>query len=122
MAFEFADGVVMCADSRTSSGTFICKLLLVGTFFNTTACRNSPFFSYRIKLTSFNMCVTYTILFTACRASDKISKLTEKIYCCRSGSAADTQAVADIVRYVLDLNEYVKVVYKMAFIGFATST
>lgn len=64
MAFEFADGVVMCADSRTSAGAFI-----------------------------------------TCRASDKISKLTEKIYCCRSGSAADTQAVADIVRYVLELNE-----------------
>jgi len=36
------------------------------------------------------------------RASDKITAVDEKIYCCRSGSAADTQAVSDYVRYFLD--------------------
>lgn len=36
------------------------------------------------------------------RASDKITAVDDKIYCCRSGSAADTQAVSDYVRYFLD--------------------
>lgn len=39
------------------------------------------------------------------RVSDKLTKLTNRIYCCRSGSAADTQAVADIVQYRLKLFE-----------------
>jgi len=37
------------------------------------------------------------------RVTDKLTRLTDKIYCCRSGSAADTQAVADIVQYRLKL-------------------
>lgn len=36
--------------------------------------------------------------------TDKLTKVTDNIYCCRSGSAADTQAVADIVEYYLDLH------------------
>uniref|UniRef100_A0A7S0J0L1 Proteasome subunit beta n=1 Tax=Calcidiscus leptoporus TaxID=127549 RepID=A0A7S0J0L1_9EUKA len=36
------------------------------------------------------------------RCSDKIAPVDERIYCCRSGSAADTQAVSDYVRYFLD--------------------
>jgi 20S proteasome subunit beta 1 len=35
------------------------------------------------------------------RVADKITKVTDRIYCLRSGSAADTQAVADIVSYHL---------------------
>ena len=35
------------------------------------------------------------------RVSDKITQLHDTIYMCRSGSAADTQAVADIVRHHL---------------------
>lgn len=31
------------------------------------------------------------------RVSNKITKLTDRIYCCRSGSAADTQMIANIV-------------------------
>lgn len=41
--------------------------------------------------------------YIANRVTDKLTKITEKIYCCRSGSAADTQAVADIVSYRLNL-------------------
>ncbi|OIR58389.1 MAG: 20S proteasome subunit beta 1, PSMB6 [Amphiamblys sp. WSBS2006] len=37
------------------------------------------------------------------RVSDKLTPLHGRIFCCRSGSAADTQAVADIVRYQLSL-------------------
>ncbi|KAH8238671.1 hypothetical protein KR038_011690 [Drosophila bunnanda] len=31
------------------------------------------------------------------RVADKLTELTERIYCCRSGAAADTQALADLV-------------------------
>ncbi|KAJ4434413.1 hypothetical protein ANN_22974 [Periplaneta americana] len=33
------------------------------------------------------------------RVSDKLTKITDHIYCCRSGSMADTQAIAEIVGY-----------------------
>lgn len=64
MAVEYDGGVVIGADSRTSTGTYIAN-----------------------------------------RVTDKLTKITDKIYCCRSGSAADTQAVADIVSYSLDFYE-----------------
>lgn len=41
--------------------------------------------------------------YIANRVTDKLTKVSEKIYCCRSGSAADTQAIADIVKYRLNL-------------------
>lgn len=41
--------------------------------------------------------------YIANRVTDKLTPLTDKIYCCRSGSAADTQAIADIVKYRLNL-------------------
>ncbi|KTW32021.1 proteasome core particle subunit beta 1 [Pneumocystis jirovecii RU7] len=40
------------------------------------------------------------------RVSDKLTKLYDKIWCCRSGSAAgkdNTQAIADVLRYYLSL-------------------
>ena len=61
MAMSYAGGVVMGADSRTSTGSYVAN-----------------------------------------RVSDKLTPVAERIYCCRSGSAADTQAVSDIVRYYLD--------------------
>jgi 20S proteasome subunit beta 1 len=64
MAVEFKDGVVIGADTRTSTGTYVAN-----------------------------------------RVTDKLTKLTDKIYCCRSGSAADTQAIADIVAYSLNYHE-----------------
>ena len=33
------------------------------------------------------------------RVTDKLTPIHDRIFCCRSGSAADTQAVADIVQY-----------------------
>jgi 20S proteasome subunit beta 1 len=39
------------------------------------------------------------------RVSDKLTKLSDTIYCCRSGSAADTQAVADYAKIYLELHE-----------------
>ncbi|KAJ6641689.1 Proteasome subunit beta type-6 [Pseudolycoriella hygida] len=64
MAVEFDGGVVIGADSRTSTGSYI-----------------------------------------ASRLTDKLYQVTDKIYCCRSGSAADTQAIADIVRYSMNYHE-----------------
>ncbi len=37
------------------------------------------------------------------RVTDKLTQVHDKIFCCRSGSAADTQAIADIVQYHLGL-------------------
>lgn len=62
MAVEYDGGVVIGADSRTTTGAYIAN-----------------------------------------RVTDKLTRLTDYIYCCRSGSAADTQAVADILKYRLKL-------------------
>ncbi|KAJ2785763.1 Proteasome subunit beta type-1 [Coemansia javaensis] len=62
MAVKFDGGVVVGADSRTSTGTYVAN-----------------------------------------RVTDKLTKVHDRIYCCRSGSAADTQAIADVVNYHLDL-------------------
>ena len=35
------------------------------------------------------------------RVTDKLTYVHDRIYCCRSGSAADTQAVADVVHMAL---------------------
>jgi len=37
--------------------------------------------------------------------SDKLTELTPLIFCCRSGGAADTQAIADVVKYHLSIYE-----------------
>jgi len=63
MAVAFKGGVIMGADSRTSTGQYVAN-----------------------------------------RVTDKLSPVHERIYCCRSGSAADTQALSDIVKYYLDLH------------------
>jgi len=63
MAVEFDGGVVMGADSRTTTGSYIAN-----------------------------------------RVTNKITPIHDRIFCCRSGSAADTQAVADYVRYYLQIH------------------
>lgn len=62
MAINFKDGVILGADSRTTTGAYIAN-----------------------------------------RVTDKLTQVHETIWCCRSGSAADTQAVADIVQYHLGM-------------------
>merc|ERR1712063_173466 len=64
MAVEFDGGVVIGADSRTSTGAYVAN-----------------------------------------RFTDKLTKITDHVYCCRSGSAPDTQAIADIVSYHLEFHE-----------------
>jgi len=61
MAVEFKGGVVIGADSRTSTGEYVAN-----------------------------------------RVSDKLTRIHERIYMARSGSAADTQAIGDIVAYYID--------------------
>lgn len=56
MAFKYKDGIILAADGRTSSGSYVES-----------------------------------------RVTDKLTPITDNIYCCRSGSAADTQRIA---RYV----------------------
>jgi len=62
MAVTFKDGVILGADSRTTTGAYIAN-----------------------------------------RVTDKLTQVHDTIWCCRYGSAADTQAVADIVKYHLGL-------------------
>ncbi|KAE9410297.1 20S proteasome subunit [Gymnopus androsaceus JB14] len=62
MAVQFEGGVVIGADSRTTSGSYIAN-----------------------------------------RVTDKLTFLHDRIYCCRSGSAADTQAIADFGHYYLQM-------------------
>ncbi len=57
------------------------------------------------KIYSFSL-ITKFRSYVANRVSDKLTKITDHIYCCRSGSAADTQAIADIVNYHLGFHEY----------------
>jgi 20S proteasome subunit beta 1 len=62
MAINFRDGVILGADSRTTTGAYIAN-----------------------------------------RVTDKLTQVHDTIWCCRSGSAADTQEVADIVSYYLGM-------------------
>ena len=45
--------------------------------------------------------------YVANRVSDKIVQLSEHIFACRSGSAADTQTLTDYVRFYLQQLSYV---------------
>jgi len=62
MATTFPGGVVIGADSRTTTGSYIAN-----------------------------------------RVTDKLTYLHERVYCCRSGSAADTQAIADVTHSQLQI-------------------
>lgn len=63
MAVEYNGGVVIGADSRTTTGSYVAN-----------------------------------------RVTDKLTKITDNVYCCRSGSAADTQAIADYVKTMASLH------------------
>jgi 20S proteasome subunit beta 1 len=42
--------------------------------------------------------------YVANRVSDKITQITDHIWICRSGSAADTQAISDYLKYYLHMH------------------
>jgi 20S proteasome subunit beta 1 len=90
MAVAFNGGVVIAADSRTSTGNasaVICHFV----WGQTSQTLHS---------------IVLTGDYVSNRVSDKLTKVHERIYCARSGSAADTQAIADIVSYYLDVHAY----------------
>lgn len=64
MGVAFKGGVILGADSRTSTGDFVAN-----------------------------------------RASDKITKLADRVYICRSGSAADTQNLSMYVQHYIQQHE-----------------
>jgi len=64
MAAEYDGGVIIGADTRTTTGAYVAN-----------------------------------------RVTDKLTKVTDRIYCCRSGSAADTQSIANVVSYHLEFHE-----------------
>ena len=82
MAVQFDGGVVIGADSRTTTGSYIVRQYI-------------PHFAIGL------------IVFQANRVTDKLTHVHDRVYCCRSGSAADTQAIADIVHYHLQIYTYV---------------
>jgi hypothetical protein len=85
MAVQFDGGVIVGADSRTTTGSYIVRFVSCIPY----ACgkpRGSPRSSAYEK---------------ANRVTDKLTYVHDRIYCCRSGSAADTQAVADVVHMAL---------------------
>ena len=41
--------------------------------------------------------------YIANRVTDKLTPVTERVFCCRSGSAAATQAIADYAKYQLNI-------------------
>jgi len=63
IAAKYQGGVVLGADSRTTTGNYVSN-----------------------------------------RISNKLTAVTDKIFCCRSGSAADTQVISEYVRYYLDMH------------------
>jgi 20S proteasome alpha/beta subunit len=72
MAVTFDGGVVLGADSRTSTGSYVAN-----------------------------------------RVSDKIVPIHDYVWACRSGSAADTQAVSDYVKYYINSHRYL--IYERAY-------
>lgn len=56
------------------------------------------------SLTALPPCRSYI----ANRVTDKLTPIHDRIFCCRSGSAADTQAVADAVTYQLGFHRYLR--------------
>ena len=45
--------------------------------------------------------------YIANRVTDKLTPVTERVFCCRSGSAAATQAIADYAKYQLNILRWV---------------
>lgn len=53
------------------------------------------------------LCLLLCRSYIANRVTDKIAEVSKHIYCCRSGSAADTQAITGFVKYELEMLEWV---------------
>ncbi|RYY70817.1 hypothetical protein EON63_22215 [archaeon] len=51
----------------------------------------------------------YVYVYGYCVYDIQVVPITEHVYACRSGSAADTQAVTDYVKYYINQHRYVYV-------------
>lgn len=122
MAVEYDGGVVIGADSRTTTGYDSCILYSAPSRLEYRLPHDIYYVSRYVNAIHHTYMYMYCTLFYnttinvsfACfdfsayianRVTDKLTKITDKIYCCRSGSAADTQAVADIVSYHLNFQK-----------------
>lgn len=97
MGVTYDGGVVLGADSRTSTGSYVANRCGSPPYpsdlhNSTNFTSNSPFNSFIVPYLNVLLCN---------RVSDKVVPLHDYIWTCRSGSAADTQAVADVVRHYL---------------------
>lgn len=88
MAAEYDGGVIIGADTRTSTG-YVEKQIDISEY---------RYFNYF----QFNLTHNHFSTFVANRFTDKLTPLADRIFCLRSGSAADTQTIAQIVTYQLD--------------------
>lgn len=85
---------------------------LIGILVEISGCVSSTYVSRHLLLFSSSGCYNYRIIvilvgsFVFNRITDKLLKISDTIYCCKSGSAADTEAVAEIVRYKANLHKY----------------
>jgi len=57
------------------------------------------------KTEQFKLIFIINSAYVANRVTDKLTPLSDRIFCLRSGSAADTQATADFVKYNLEFHE-----------------
>jgi 20S proteasome subunit beta 1 len=91
MAVAYEGGVIIGADSRTSTGALRRR--------PPRLCARS---AGRLDAERRRSCCSRAGVYISNRASDKVTAVDERIFVCRSGSAADTQAVSDYVTYFLD--------------------
>ena len=92
-------GPVSGADSRTSSSVPACSSSpVVESLSSCAVVSRKPMSPGPVSGADSR---TSTGSYVANRVSDKLTEIGDRIYCCRSGSAADTQAVSDVVRYHL---------------------
>ena len=59
------------------------------------------------SVNSFVTLCLFSRTYVANRVSDKLTEISPHVFCCRSGSSADTQAIADLVKYQLNLHRYI---------------
>ena len=84
--------------AQTLQSLFCFQLKSVAIYFHLPPCY--CFYIFHVFV------VLFARSYVANRVTDKLTKVTDYIYCCRSGSAADTQAVADIVNYHLNFHKW----------------
>ena len=104
MAVEYDGGVIVGADSRTSTGAPAVHRAAASPPPPPPSRPPTPLLSPRRRQNGLLHPVASVRagVYVSNRVSDKITGVDERIYVCRSGSAADTQAVSDYVTHYLN--------------------